>query len=84
MMTFEGFKDDYFQIMRCIYLEMSLKMECNSKWNVTQDGMSLTKEFPMKWNVTENEMSLETECHSKWSVTKNAMSLKFNVTQNGM
>ena len=41
----------------------SLKMECKSKWNVAQNGMSL------KWNVNE-------EGHTYWNVTKNGMSLK--------
>ena len=36
---------------------MSLKIECQSKWNVTQE------EGHMKWNVTQNGMFLKTECH---------------------
>ena len=36
---------------------MSLKMECHSKFNVTQNEMSL------KWNVTQNGMSLKIKCH---------------------
>ena len=36
---------------------MSLKIECPSKWNVTQKGMSLKMECHLKWNVTQNEMS---------------------------
>ena len=34
---------------------LSLKMECHSKWNVTQNGMPRT----------QNGMSLKMECHSK-------------------
>ena len=36
---------------------MSLKMECHSKWNVTQNGMSLKIECHSKWNVTQKGMS---------------------------
>ena len=39
------------------YHGLSLKMECHSKWNVTQNGMSL------QWNVTQNEITLQMECH---------------------
>ena len=39
----------------------SLKMECHSKWNVTQNGMSLKVECHSKWNVTQNGMSLKME-----------------------
>ena len=35
----------------------SLKIECHSKWNVTQNEISL------KWNVTKNGISLKLECH---------------------
>ena len=45
----------------------SLKMECPSKWKVTQNGMSLKFECHSKWNVTENGMSLKIEYHSKLS-----------------
>jgi len=59
-------------------------MECNSKWNVTHDGMSL------KWNVSQNlifnqnGMSVKKECHSKWNVTQAECHLKWNIIQNGM
>ena len=54
------------------------QMECHSKWNVPQYGMSLIM------NVTQNGISLKKECHSKWSVTKmecslNGMSLKIEL-----
>ena len=68
----------------------SLKMECQSKWNVPQNGMSLNMECHSKWNVAQNGMSLKIECHLKRNVTQNGMSLKpkchskWNVTQNGM
>ena len=34
-------------------------MECHSKWNVTQNGMSRKMECHSKWNVTQNGMSLK-------------------------
>ena len=52
-------------------------MECYSKRNDTQNGMSL------KWNLTKNQ------CYSNWNVTQIKMSLKMechsnlNVTQIG-
>ena len=51
---------------------MSLKMECNSKWNVaqndvTKNGISL-----------KNGMSLKMECQHKWNSTQNNISLKWN------
>ena len=63
---------------------MSLKIEFNSKWDVTQNGMSLKMEchskvlslkmeFHSKWNVTKNGMSLKMECHSKWNVAQIGM-----------
>ena len=45
--------------------KMSLKIECYSKWNVTQNGMSLKLKCQSKLNVTQNGMSLKIECHSK-------------------
>ena len=44
---------------------ISLKIECHSKWIVTEKGL---------WNV------LKTYCHSKYDVTHNGMSHKKNVT----
>ena len=43
---------------------MSLKMECKSKLNITQNGISnsLKIECPSKWNVTENAKSQKMEC----------------------
>ena len=38
---------------------MWLKMDCKSKWNVTQKGMPLKIECHLKWNVTQNRMSPE-------------------------
>ena len=64
------------------------QMECHSKWNVTQKGMSLKMEYHSKWNVTQNGMSLKIEYHSTWNVNKNLMSLnmechsKWNVIKN--
>ena len=44
---------------------MPLKMECQSKWNVTQNEMSIKMECHSKWNITQNGMSLKIESHSK-------------------
>ena len=55
---------------------MPLKMECHSKWNVTQNRISLRMECHSKWYVTQNGMSPKMEFHSKWNVTKIGMSLK--------
>ena len=41
----------------------SLKMECHSKWNVTQNEMSLSMECHSKWNITQNGISLKMKCH---------------------
>ena len=38
---------------------MSLKMECDSKWNVTQNGMLLKIECDSNWNVTQNGVPLK-------------------------
>ena len=48
-------------------------MECHSKWNVVQNGMSFKMECHSKWNVTENGMSLNLECRPKWNVTQNGI-----------
>ena len=45
-------------------------MECHSKFNVTQNGMSLKTEFYL------NGMSLKMEYHSKCNGTQSGMSLK--------
>ena len=42
---------------------MSLKLECHSKWNVTQHGMSLKIECHLKLNVTQNRISLKMESY---------------------
>ena len=66
---------------------MALKMECHSRWNVTQNGMALKIECHLKWNVTQNgislkckatknEISLKSKYHSKLNVTQKRMSLK--------
>ena len=47
---------------------MSLKMECQSTWSVTQNGMSLKMECHLTWNVTQNGI------YSKWYVTYNVIS----------
>ena len=66
---------------------MSLKTECPSKWNVTQNGIPLNMECHSKKNVTKFGMSLKMECPSNWNVTQNGISLKmkchskWNVTQ---
>ena len=44
-------------------------MECQLKWNVTQNGMQLKMDGHSKWNVTKNGVSLKMEvtqmdCHS--------------------
>ena len=44
--------------MECHSNEMSLKMECPSKWNVTQNEMSLKIKWNSKWNVTQNYQRL--------------------------
>ena len=44
---------------------MSLKMECYSKWNVTQRGMLL------KIEVAQNRISIKMEWDSKWNATQN-------------
>ena len=61
---------------KIIQNRMSLKMECLSKRNVTQNaiiiilGMESTQnDMSLKWNLTRNGMSL-----------KNKLSLKKNVT----
>ena len=48
---------------------MSIKLEFQSKLNVTQNGMSL------KLNIINNGMSLKISCHRKWNVTQNRRSL---------
>ena len=61
---------------------MFLKIECQLKWNVTQNGMLLKMECRSKWSVTKNGMSHKMECHSKRNVTKNEMSLKLECYSN--
>ena len=50
-------------------------MEFNSKWNVTQNGISLKIEFNLN-EMSHKMESLKMECHSKLNVTPNGMSLK--------
>ena len=69
-------------------------MECHSKLNVTQNGISLkgnTIEKGMSFKMEclfKNGMSLKMECPLKWKFTPNGMSLQmechsnWNVTQN--
>ena len=33
--------------------EMSLKMECHSKWNGTKNGISIKNKCHLTWNVTQ-------------------------------
>ena len=47
---------------------MSPKIECHSKWNVTQTEMSFKMDCHSKRNGTRNGMSLKMECHPKWNV----------------
>ena len=52
--------------MKCHSIWMSLKMECHSKFNdtqmgVTQNVMSLKIEFCLKRNILQNGMSLKLE-----------------------
>ena len=42
-----------------IYYLRSLKMECHSKWNVTQNGMSFKMECHSERNITQNGISLK-------------------------
>ena len=80
--------------LRCHYWDwdiiLSLRMECHSKLNVTQNGMSLKKECHSEWNIAQNWMSLKMDRHSKWNVTQHVISLKmechskWNVTENEM
>ena len=56
--------------MECHSKEKPLKMECYSKWNVTQNGMSLIMECHTKWNVIQNGISLKLEGHSNFNVTQ--------------
>ena len=62
-------------------------MECHSKLNVTQNGMSLKQNVPqygMSLKVeccttssfTQNGISIKMKCHSKWIFTQHGMSHK--------
>ena len=48
---------------------MWFKMECHSKFNVTQYGMIFKMECHSKCNITQNGMSL------KWNITLNGTAL---------
>ena len=52
--------------MECHPNGMSLKIECNSKLNVTKNEMALKIDCQPKWNVIQNRMSLKME---NWNVT---------------
>ena len=53
---------------------MSFKIECYSKWNVTQNGISLIR------TVIQIEMSLKSECHLNGNVTQTGTEkLLFNI-----
>ena len=59
---------------------MSDKMECHTKWNVTQNLLPLKMECHSKYNFTKrechlNEMSIKLVCHSNWNVTQIGISL---------
>ena len=67
--------------------ELSLKTECHSKGNDTENGLSIKKNVIQNLkslNVTQNGMSfkmekgisLEMKCHSKWNVTQKGCHLK--------
>ena len=45
-------------------------MECQSKLNVTQNGVALKRE------CNSNGMLLKMDCHLEWNVTQNGLSLK--------
>ena len=50
-------------------------MECQSKWNVTQIGISNKMKCYLKWNVTQQyvtqkAMALKIECHSILNFTQ--------------
>ena len=55
---------------------MSLKMECHSKWNITQNLISVKMECHLKWNFTQNRKLIVTQ---KWNVTKMEDHSKFIV-----
>ena len=55
---------------------MLLILECHSKWNVIQNGMSIKMECHSKWKVPQIGMLLKPECHTKFKCHSN-----FNVTQ---
>ena len=42
---------------------MPLKIECHSKWDITQNVMSLEMECHSKWNIAQNGMSFKMEFH---------------------
>ena len=47
-------------------------MECNSTWNVTQNGI------PLMLNAAQNRMSLKIKCHSKLNATQTGMPPKMD------
>ena len=52
-------------------------MECHSKWNLSQHGMSLKLECHSNWNV------IQIWCQSNWNVTQIKCHSNINVTQFG-
>ena len=46
-------------------------MECHSKWNVTQNGVSIKMEYHSKWKVTHDGILLKMGCHLERNVDKN-------------
>ena len=69
---------------------MSLKVECQLKWNVNQKGILLQKECHSKQNVTKNRMSLKIEFYLILNVTQKGtllemdFYLKWNIIKNAI
>ena len=49
---------------------MPLKMECDSKWNITKNWNVTQKGMTLKMECHSNGMSLKMECYFKWNITK--------------
>ena len=46
-------------------MQFTLQMECHSKCNVTQNGMTFKLKCHVRWNITQNRISLKKEFLSK-------------------
>ena len=71
-----SFKIEYYLKFKFTQNGMSLKMEYNSKWNVTK------MEFHYYWNVIWIGPSLKLKWHPNWNVTQIGISLKFECQSN--